>query len=172
MRIVIDITGRVQNGSENDNIAFSNETFIQEIPGTMEDAKSRLFATSLANTFVKGVQSIKENSDEKKLLSEKDVKYLTSQQEKGNKAHIYADVWMERRKGKPTYFCKVYNDAGKAGVRTLNILATLTRMLYMYAKALRTKQPPKGFEAIKSINIIRDFEDDALSEKKIDLTTK
>lgn len=84
---------------------------------------------------------------------------ITRKLEKDKYGLIYVDVSVERRKGRQIPFCRISIDDAESDVRTTNLLPDIARFVYKTVYLLRRMDPPRGMEILRSIEIIRNFND-------------
>lgn len=152
MRLEIRITGK---GSDV-KTTYSME-LMPAIPFGRDDPKTVQFITSLSASLQRGMALNNKESTAKGLLTEKDKQYIQHHHDIGDYARIFCDGWVENRKGRPVYFCRITNDENGCSVRTANILPIVTRYVWGITTILKKTDPPKGFECLKGINIIKKF---------------
>lgn len=152
MRLEIRITGK---GSDT-KTAYSME-LMPTIPLGRDDPKVARFINSLSASLQRGMFLSSQESTAKGLLTEKDKQYIRHHHDIGDYARIFCDGWGENRKGRPVYFCRITNDENGCSVRTANILPIVTRYVWGMATTLKKSNPPKGYECLKGINIIKKF---------------
>lgn len=152
MRLEIRITGK----GDDDKTAYQMD-FGDPIPFGRDDPKVVRFVNSIAASLRHGIVKGHRESVEKGLLTEKDARYFKQHRERGDFAKIVVDGWVESRKGKPVYFCRIANDENGCSVRTANALPIVTRYVWGIIMLLKRSDPPKGFECLKNINVIKKF---------------
>jgi len=152
MRLEIHVTGK----GNDEKTSYAMELMVP-FPFGRDDPKVIRFVNSVAASLQRGMLKNNKDSVDKGLLTEKDTKYFQQHREKGDFAKIIIDGWVENRKGRPVYFCKITNDENDCSVRTANVLPLVTRYVWGIIMMLKKSDPPKGFECLKSINVIKQF---------------
>lgn len=72
---------------------------------------------------------------------------------------VLVDIFVERRKGQQIPFCKISIDDSECDVRTFNLLPDIARFVYKTVYLLKHMVPPNGMEILRSLEIIKDFND-------------
>lgn len=80
---------------------------------------------------------------------------------------INVDISVERRKGKQIAVCRISTDDSDCDVRTANILPETARFIYKTIYFLKHMNPPRGMEILRTMEIIRNFNDPKASTHEL-----
>lgn len=122
-----------------------------------DDLASSQFAHSIHRTI--GMNRVIADANITEEAQMRESEKVSRKMANGDFAIINLDTWVEVRCGKRMYFEKIWLEERDAGVRTMNSLRKVARLVWIWSLQLKTCTPPKGMEGLRSINIIKQFDD-------------
>ena len=131
---------------------------------------TEFFVQSLCNSINREIDVCAEEFNK---ISETDKQYqinakrLARQLSRDQYGIINVDLSVERRKGKHKAICRISIDESNSDVRTATVLTEIARFVYKTIYFLKRMEPPKSMEILKTMEIIRNFNDPKASTHEL-----